>query len=63
MINEPRQGKPNCIIKGKFVQLAQNLQSGEELTVSYGESYRRGYVSSRYCKLKCTYPELNKYAR
>ena len=64
MINEPSRKKPNCIIMGQFVQLAQNLRLGDELTVSYGESYRRiGYVPSRYCKQKCSYPQLKKFAR
>lgn len=62
MINEPSRKKPNCIFKGNFVQIAQTLQAGQELTISYGAGYRRvGYKVSQYCRRKCVYDELKKF--
>jgi hypothetical protein len=61
MMNEPCRGKPNCIFKGNTVQVAKDLEAGEELTLSYGPGYRRSYSVSAYCDRKCSYPKLNNF--
>jgi hypothetical protein len=66
MINEPARGKPNCIFKGDFVQVAMDIAAGKELTISYGpggpNGYRRiGYKVSKFCERKCEYRKLAKF--
>ena len=62
MANEPCRGKPNCVFRGNFLQVAMDVAAGEELTISYGKSYRRsGYRPSSYCFRKCSYPKLLKF--
>jgi hypothetical protein len=61
LINEPiwpDKRKPNCIWKWDYVVVAQKIQKGQQLTISYGPSYRRAYKVNASVKSKCQYPAL-----
>jgi hypothetical protein len=63
MINEPRRGVPNCVIRGNDIVVAKDLDGGVELTVSYGAEYVRNYQVSVYCLRKCRYAKLDRLVR
>lgn len=49
LINEPSRGSVNCLMVGAFIVVAEPLQGGDELLVSYGDDeYVRDYDVSRY---------------
>lgn len=63
-INEPQdRKKPNCVWKGDFVVVAQRIQPGDQLTISYGPAYVRDYPVNRWVTKKCEYPELSRFPR
>lgn len=64
LINEPQDMcKPNCIWKGDFVVVAKKIQKGQQLTISYGPSYRRAYKVNVWVESKCEYPALKGFPK
>ena len=61
LINDPAEGRPNCVLRGAFMVLGEPVKKDEELTVSYGPSYVRDYPVSRSVHRKLLYPRLQRF--
>ena len=60
LVNEPRRKKPNMVMRGSNLVVAQPIAAGDELLVSYGPRYTRDYPVSRYALTKQHYAALER---
>ena len=60
LVNEPRRKKPNVIMRGSNLVVAQPIAAGDELLVSYGPQYKRDYPVSRFTLTKQHYAALER---
>jgi hypothetical protein len=60
MANEPLRKKPRCKFMRGYLVVAMHVKAGEELTVYYGNNYRRGYSLAKNRYLEAEYKQLDK---
>ena len=60
LVNEPRRKKPNVVMRGNNLVVAQPIAAHEELLVSYGQQYTRDYPVSRFTLAKQHYAALER---